>query len=143
MGTWGAGVFENDAASDWLGHLDKLGFLAITTPLAVIGEYADRKKSIPADAEQSFWAMCEVIGIAGGLTDPSQVADYSAVIKRDAEKILKIPNLKRRILWALDRLEGETTELEELWDTAGEGEVFRSHRDRAKDATLKVLRQDE
>lgn len=141
MGTWGAGVFENDAASDWLGHLEKLGFIAIPTPLSVIGEYAGRKKPIPADVEQSFWAMCEVVGIAGGLANPSQVTDYRATISREAERILKIPNLKRRILWALERLEGEATELEELWGSAGEGEAFRLHRDRAKNAALEVLKQ--
>jgi len=143
VGTWGAGVFENDAASDWLGHLKKLGFIAIPTPLSVIGEYAGRKKPIPADVEQSFWAMCEVVGIAGGLADPSQVKDCRATISREAERILKIPNLKRRILWALERLKGETTELEELWESAGEGEAFRLHRDRAKNAALEVLKQSE
>lgn len=143
MGAWGAGVFENDAASDWLGHLEKLGFIAIPTPLSVIGEYTGRKKPIPADVEQSFRAMCEVVGIAGGLSDPSLVADYRATISREAERILKIPNLKRRILWALERLEGEATELEELWQGAGEGEAFRLHRDRAKNAALEVLKQSE
>lgn len=141
MGTWGAGVFDNDAAGDWLSHMEKLGFLAIATPLAVIGEYSGRKKPVPADAEQSFWAMCEVVGIAGGLADPSPVADYSEAIKRDAKRIIKIPNLEQRVLWALGHLDGEASELEEFWESAGEGEVFRFHRDRAKDAALMALKQ--
>lgn len=141
MGTWGVGVFENDAASDWLAHLEKLGFLAIPTPLAVIGEHVDKKELIPADVEQSFWAMCEVIGIAGGFGQVAQVAGHSETIRRNAERILKIPNLEQRVLLALGRLEGEPSELAALWDDAGDGEAFRLNRDRAKDAALKALKQ--
>ncbi|PDS54594.1 hypothetical protein CO663_34635 [Rhizobium anhuiense] len=72
MGTWGKDVFENDAASDWMALFDRLGFLAVTTPLAEIAEYSDLGKPIPAETEQTFWAMCEVVAIAGGfLTPPS------------------------------------------------------------------------
>ena len=142
MGTWGAGVFENDAASDWLGQLERLGFIAIPTPLSVIGEYANRNKVVPADAEQSFLAMCEVVAIAGGITNPTLEADQVAIIRREAKRILEIPNLKQRIVWVLDRLDSAPTDLEHLWDDAGEGDTFRFHRDRAKDAAIKALTRD-
>ncbi len=143
MGTWGAGAFENDAASDWLGQLEKLGFLAITTPLSIIGEYANRKRIIPAEAEQSFWAMCEVVAMAAGITESTLEAYQLAIIRRDSERILEIPNLKQRIIWASARLESAPTELQELWDDAGEGDAFRYHRDRAKDAAIEALTRRE
>lgn len=139
MGTWGAGVFENDAASDGLGQLEKHGILAIPTPLSVIGEYANRNKIIPTDAEQSFLAMCEVVAIAGGITESGLDADQLARIRRESRRILEIPHLKQRIIWVVDRLDSAPTALEHLWDDAGEGDVFRFHRDRAKHAAIKAL----
>ena len=143
MGTWGAGVFDNDSAGDWLGLFDRLGFMAVTVPLAQIGEYSARKKSIPAEVEQAFWAMCEVVAIAGGFPAPLSLEDRKAGIEREAGRILKLPNFKRRILFALERLEVEETELEALWAGAGESDIFRVERERAKQSALDVLSKHE
>ena len=103
MGTWGKDVFENDAASDWMALFDRLGFLAVTTPLAEIAEYSDLGKPIPAETEQTFWAMCEVVAIAGGFPTPPSIDDHKLAIRRDAGKILKIPNLRQRIMASIAR----------------------------------------
>lgn len=132
MGTWGVGVFENDAASDWLGLFEKLGFLAVTTPLTTVGEYSGMKKPIPAETEQTFWAMCEVIAIAAGLSTDCLGPVRNSQIANEAKMIMKIPNLKQRVLIALERLEVKDGELENLWEGAGEGDAFREARSRAK-----------
>jgi hypothetical protein len=131
MGTWGKDVFENDAASDWMALFDRLGFLAVTTPLAEIAEYSDLGKPIPAETEQTFWAMCEVVAIAGGFPTPPS----------DAGKILKIPNLRQRIMVALERLDASETELKTLWTSAGEGGDFEADCKRLRDSVLQVLAQ--
>ena len=143
MGTWGAGVLENDSAGDWLDLFDRLGFMAVTVPLSQIGEYSDRKKPIPAEVEQAFWAMCEVVATSGGFPTSPSLKDRKAGIEREAARILKIPNLKRRILFALERLEAEETELEALWNGAEESDIFRVERERAKQSALDVLSRHE
>ncbi|MGO6984317.1 DUF4259 domain-containing protein [Rhizobium leguminosarum] len=139
MGTWGKDVFENDAASDWIALFDRLGFLAVTTPLEAIAEYWGLGKPIPAETEQTFWAMCEVVAIAGGLPTPPSIDDHKPAIKRDAGKILKIPNLRRRIMVALERLEASETELATHWMAAGEGGDFEADCKRLRDSVLEVL----
>ncbi|WP_283176809.1 DUF4259 domain-containing protein [Gemmobacter sp. 24YEA27] len=143
MGTWGAGIFENDSAGDWLGLFDRLGFMAVTVPLSQIGEYSDRKKSIPADVEQAFLAMCEVVAIAGGSPAHPSLEGRKAGIQREAERMLKLPNFKRRILFALERLEAQETELEALWSGAEESDTFRCERERAKQSALDALSRHE
>lgn len=141
MGTWGKSVFENDAASDWIATFDRLGFLAVTTPLAAIAEYSGLGKPIPAETEQAFWAMCEVVAIAGGFPTPPSIEDHKPAIQRESGKILKIPNLRQRIKWALERLEFSETELKTLWISAGEGDDFQTDCKRLRDSVFKVLAQ--
>jgi len=141
MGTWGKDVFENDAASDWMALFDRLGFLAVTTPLAEIAEYSDLGKPIPAETEQTFWAMCEVVAIAGGFPTPPSIDDHKLAIRRDAGKILRIPNLRQRIMVALERLDASETELKTLWTSAGEGGDFEADCKRLRDSVLQVLAQ--
>lgn len=139
MGTWGKDVFENDAASDWIALFDRLGFLAVTTPLEAIAEYSGLGTPIPAETEQSFWAMCEVVAIAGGFPAPPSIDDRTLAIRRDAGKILKIPNLRQRIMVALEGLAASETELRTLWQSAGEGGDFEANCERLRDSVLKVL----
>lgn len=130
LGAWGVGVFENDAASDWFGLFEKLGFLAVITPLTTIGEYSGMKKPIPAETEQTFWAMCEVIAIAAGLSTDCAESVRDAQIAKEANMIMRIPNLKQRVLIASERLKVRAGELENLWEGAGEGDAFRESRSR-------------
>ncbi|MFD1880409.1 hypothetical protein [Paracoccus pacificus] len=69
--------------------------------------------------------------------------DRKASIEREAGRMLKLPNLKRRILFALERLEAEETELEALWTGAEESDIFRVERERAKQSALDVLSRHE
>lgn len=138
MGPWGPDAPENDAAAGWLGSLERIGLIAVATPMVEIGEYAARKKPVPPEIEQAFWAMCEVVGIAGGLISPAVAPPHADIIRREAAMILGLPALERRIRWVVDHLAQGTTELEDSWDDAGEGAAFRQARDRAMAAPLQA-----
>jgi hypothetical protein len=139
MGTWGPGVFENDAALDWLGLLDRLGFLAVATPMSAIGEYYTRNALIPAEDEQAFWASCAVIIHAAGGSVAELHPDQTALITREAERILKIPNLKRRIEFALERVANSRSELAALWEGTEEDAPFRTQRDSIREHIVEIL----
>lgn len=139
MGTFGVGAFDNDAANDWFGFFEKLGFLAVVTPLSAIGEYVGMAKEVPAETEQAFWAACETIAIAGGEPASQSTSQRYEFSPEDATKILNIPNLRERILWGLGQLDNKETELESLWLGSGDIALFRGARDDIKKRVLSVL----
>ena len=139
MSTWGQGVFDNDAALDWLNSLQKLGFLAITTPIAEIGEYSGMSVDIPAETEQSFWASCEIIAAAAGYKIECINTETKTLLATEANKILNIPNLKQRIEYALEQLFKNETELEQLWNSSGEGLEFKELRNNIRKKVLRAL----
>jgi hypothetical protein len=111
MGAWGAGVFENDEALDWLADLaDTNDPQAIRDALALGGA------PIEADEAINALAAAEVVAALRGrpLLDPPEQLQQVIALRHDAAD----PELVPAALVAVKRVR-ESSELRELWEDVG------------------------
>jgi hypothetical protein len=110
MGAWGAGVFENDEALDWLSDLvEKKDAQVIRDALSLGGA------PIEADEAINALAAAEVVAAMRGrtLADPPDQLLEVVALGHDAD-----PELVPAALVAVKRVR-EASELRELWEDVG------------------------
>ncbi len=114
MGAWDATSFGNDTACDWLSELEDSEDLVLVREtlqavLNVGGEYLGSDEAVEAIA-----AM-EVLASLRG--HPAAVDSYNEKLADWVEAHPAIPSqtLIEKALTALDRIQGENSELVELW----------------------------
>lgn len=119
MGAWGAGVFENDSALDWLMELEGERTLrplerSVGWAFGPAGRYVD------VDAGCVCLAACEILANLAGQSGPTALPDpalsYCARVKTAPSK-----DLLQRALSAVEVMAyGENSELALLWTDAGD-----------------------
>ena len=65
MGAWGIGIFDNDAAMDWLLEFTQVGAVAITGAIADVRDSA-QTGYIEVDAGSRLLAACDITAAARG-----------------------------------------------------------------------------
>lgn len=111
MGAWGIGVFDNDDAADWVSELESAndsGFLSEAIDIAMsAGDYFE------APEGSRLLCACEVIAAIGGQPStnlPDEVRQWVS-----NHETLDITALFPAALQAIDRVLGESSELNQLW----------------------------
>jgi hypothetical protein len=116
MGTWGAGPFDNDDASDWTYELAPDGDVGVVEhALRAVGADGDTEPDAPTC--QSAIAAAEVVAAGLGRPTPSlpeEVADWVAA-HADVPWLDEVPGA----LGALDRI-ATGSELQVLWAESDE-----------------------
>jgi len=123
MGTWGAGLFENDDAADWMSELLEGADIdeALTPP---VGTYID------IDAGARALVAAEVVAAING--HPS--SDFSAEARSYVAEQKMKPSKRRtrQALHVLDDVRSDGSELKGLWDDSCEKGWFANVRDLRK-----------
>jgi hypothetical protein len=122
MGTWGPGPFANDAAAEFLDMLRASSARVVTKVLREIAG-APAGKYIDVDDGGAGWAACEMVALAFGYGDDSELLDDHVL---DLAGKLR-PNEEHRLL-ALEVLQRiadrDHSELSGLWHEGGDGAKF-------------------
>jgi Domain of unknown function (DUF4259) len=115
MGTWDIGPFDNDTAADFAGNLDDLpeeerpaAIRAVLTAVLAEQDYLDSDYAVEAVAAAAL--------IAAQCPDGRPVNPHYGPKK----PIPELPeDLRPLAVQALDRVLGENSELQQLWDEDG------------------------
>jgi Domain of unknown function (DUF4259) len=122
MGTWGPGPFANDAAAEFLDMLRASSARVVTKVLREIAG-VPAGKYIDVDDGGAGWAACEMVALAFGYGDDSELLDDHVL---DLAGKLR-PNEEHRLL-ALEVLQRiadrDHSELSGLWHEGGDGATF-------------------
>jgi Domain of unknown function (DUF4259) len=134
MGTWGIGVFENDAACDWVYELEKVNDLsvierALDEVLNVGAEYLDSHEAVEA------LAAAEVIARLKG--NPGIGCGYTETVDQwvETNRLTPPQALIEKSLKAIERVLFRPSELLELW---GETEYFITWEESVKDLSKRL-----
>ena len=123
MGTWGIGVFENDAAADFADDVAKGGLASIEKVfdhvLAVGGGYLEASDAAEALAAADIVAR---LGGSHGVQD-AYTASVDGWIAR--QQSLPPPALVDKARRCVSRMLNEPSEMLELWAEAGELEAWK------------------
>lgn len=114
MGAWGAGVFDNDAALDWLDELLSAGADGIEATLAAIPE---EDQYIEAGSASQALAAAETVAAARGHAMADLPAEIRIWLEEHAATVT--PDLVPLAAEAVRRVKA-SSELSELWEE-GEG----------------------
>jgi hypothetical protein len=120
MGTWGAGVFENDETMDFLWEVEEGGVDALRDALDPVIDAAGRPESW---AESTAVAAAAIIAAAyDGRADllPEEATALLAALSPD---ILENPALRDRARYAVHLVLTGDSELLELWRSSGESDA--------------------
>lgn len=121
MGTWGSGPFNNDAAADFLGDLQKAPARGVVKALREIAN-APAGKYIEIDDGGAAWAACELVALAFGHGGEASVDDAVLGV---AAKLAPSQEQRRLAMEALARLaDRATSELAGLWHEGNDGSQF-------------------
>ena len=127
MGAWGAGSFENDAASDWAAALADGGGLEMVRDALTIAATCPIDDELESDEGAEALAAAEVVAaaagrplkaVAMGSSGPHALAWAGSHPGAGKEEFLELA------LAALERVEGAESELSEQWSAdegAGDG----------------------
>ncbi|OIQ42700.1 MAG: hypothetical protein BM560_00515 [Roseobacter sp. MedPE-SWde] len=116
MGAWGVGIFEDDQSLDWLaGEYSSAGAKAVRATLFETvrtgpEDYLEAPKGIEARA------AAEVVAAANGAGDAALEERHLAILLEHADSVRSDKELKKLSIKAVQRLSGENSEIEELWD---------------------------
>lgn len=115
MGTWGAGPFDNDEASDWVYELEGADDLALVRD--ALEEAVEAHGYLDGRDGAIAVAAAEVVAAAAGRPNSSLPEEVQAWL----DTVSPTPtandlDLARR---AIERLCGDKSELVELWTQAG------------------------
>ncbi len=126
MGAWGAGPFDNDTALDWVWELDESSDLDVVrvaiTSVTVETGYLD------SDVACRGLAACEVLAASHGFARPGLSDHVTQWQSRSGPQ--SDSDLVRQALLALDRIQGDGSELRELWvESSGGAEWSRENQD--------------
>lgn len=115
MGAWGAGIFENDAALDWVYELE--GDDTLDTLEAAFNAVMSAEDYIDADEGSYALAAAEVVAALAGRPDttlPEEVTQWVAAhAGLDARPLLEPARKAIQLV-----LESDDSELRELWEEA-------------------------
>ena len=119
MGAWGAGVFENDDASDWVWELeDDAGGQVLVEALSLIVDTpADEQPEAP-DCSNAL-AAAEVVASARAAASTAHLPTEASVWIQ-ANRELVTPALVALASGAVERIAIDS-ELKDLWDETGDG----------------------
>jgi hypothetical protein len=124
VGAWGAGVFENDSALDWVVELEERGGIE---PVAEALEKATASPDAYLDADDGGMALAAAEAVAasrGAPTDdlPAEVAGWARAnaVRVDARHVAAA-------LAAVQRVGGDDSELADLWEESGGAGEWREH----------------
>ena len=127
MGAWGAGSFENDAASEWAADLADGGDVAMVTDTLTTAAACPPDEYLESDEGAEALAAAEVVAAAAG-RPPRAVAMGSsgphALAWAAAHPGAGSTALVELALAAVDRVDATESELQELWsadDSPGAG----------------------
>ena len=119
MGAWGAGVFDNDDASDWVWELedDADGQVLIEALSEIVDTPVDEQPEAPECS--NALAAAEVVASARAATSTSHLPTEASVWIQ-ANRALVTPALVALASGAVERISIDS-ELKDLWDEAGDG----------------------
>jgi hypothetical protein len=120
MGAWSADSFGNDDACDWVDELEGEDDLdVVTDALEIVLEEDDY---LDADDACEAIAACEVLARLKGNWGLRN--SYSEVVDKwvAANPIKPPPEVIQMAIQTLDRIEGEQSELRELWEDSDPAE---------------------
>lgn len=118
MGTWGAGAFDNDDASDWVYELEENGIAAIDAAL----KEALGPAELEPPADVNAIAAGEVIAAALGRPAADLREDVAALVTALAPSIT--PDYAERAKTAVERVVAGS-ELAELWGESDDEDEWR------------------
>ncbi|MBX7256466.1 MAG: DUF4259 domain-containing protein [Candidatus Hydrogenedentes bacterium] len=119
MGTWGSGIFENDAAADWAFGLEEAEDLSyVENTLDRVIQAGDEYLEAP-DAEEGLAAVEVVARLKGkwGIKSP-----YSEPVDMWVKKMKfkPSPDLVKKAIAVVNRVVVEPSELLEMWTETDE-----------------------
>lgn len=121
MGAWGAGIFENDTASDWLWTYEDDGAPAVE---AAFQTAADEAASGEIDADTGSVALAAAEVVAAALGAPAAEIDdeQRETLAKHAEAVRTLPDIRQRAVSAAMTVMGQApdgshvpSELVVLW----------------------------
>ncbi len=121
MGAWGAGVFDNDDAGDWLYEYEERGADAVIEAFATVRDsHAAGYVELPEGG--AAVAAAEAVAFALGRPDPEIMDSIAATLSRHAPAVAALSDIRSRARDALSLVmeEEATSELLELWMEGGE-----------------------
>jgi uncharacterized protein DUF4259 len=126
MGAWGGGILDNDTALDWLGDLEEGG--DASTVRGTLEDVADGEPSedIETGAGEEALVAAEIVAAAAGR--PSGASGEYGRLAQWARSHPDLAGLVALAGRAVDRVNGDTSELRELWlegDADATGDWFR------------------
>ena len=120
MGTWGAGTFENDSASDWVWELEASETLAPVE--AALAAVPDDDAYLDADVAVMALAASEVIAALRGRPAADLPEEVQAWVAGHPQPVADA--LLQLARAALARII-DTSELRELWDESDESAAWQ------------------
>lgn len=118
MGAWGAGIFDNDDAADWVGEL------AVARNLQVVREAlqkADTTRYLEAPECCAALGAAEVVAALKGHPLPTLPTEAASWVR--SHRLSVDDDLLRLARMAIHRIE-RASELRELWEESSELDVW-------------------
>lgn len=117
MGTWGAGIYDNDDAADWAAEVAEDGLMAVRSALGVAleSEYIESPEGACALAAADVVARLKS---GGGEQTPYCEAVVEWVAANPGSPSDELLDMARR---AITRVKGDDSELAELWSEDDDG----------------------
>jgi len=115
MGAWGAGIFENDPADDFIAMVEDESFQAVRRCLAIVNDKSDDEYLEVDESSQALAAAAVVAAARGWLVPdfPDELTDRLGSFRRKCK-----PEDVENALRAAERIRARS-ELKELWEEAG------------------------
>lgn len=120
MGTWGAGVFENDETMDFLWEVEEGGVDALRDALDQVIDAAGRPESW---AESTAVAAAAIIAAAYDGRADLLPEEATALLADLSPAILESQALRDRARYAVHLVLTGDSELLELWRSSGESDA--------------------
>jgi hypothetical protein len=124
VGAWGAGVFENDSALDWVAELAERGGIE---PVVEALERATASADGYLDADDGSMALAaaEAVAASKGAPTDDLPAEVEAWAEANAAGI-GAANVAASLA-AVERVGGTDSELADLWEESGSAGEWREH----------------
>jgi Domain of unknown function (DUF4259) len=118
MGAWGAGSFENDAASDWAAELAEHGDVGVVRDTLLGAARCPPDEELDADDAAEALAAAEVVAAGRGRPAkaiPMGTSGPHALAWAAGNRGVGSDDMTELALEALDRVEGDASELAASW----------------------------
>jgi hypothetical protein len=127
MGAWGSGVFENDTAQDFLHDYEEGGAGVIEDAFATV-EASVADGYIDADNGSMALVAAEIVAAAFGKPLAALSKEETDHIGVHFDDVTQLTDIQARARTAATAIlgDGVGSELFELWDEAGQAEIWRA-----------------